>query len=401
MRLPLLFILATVCIDAMGIGLILPVMPDLIREVRGGTLGSAAVWGGVLATAFAVMQFGFGPLLGALSDRFGRRPVLLVSLAVMAADYVVMALAGTIWWLLAGRIVGGITAATQGTAAAFIADISRPEEKARNFGLIGAAFGLGFVVGPVIGGLLGAWGTRAPFWAAAALAGCNVTLGWLVMPETVTDRIRRPFRWARANPVGAFRQIGMLPGLAPLLWMVFVYGVAFFVYPAVWAYYGQAQFGWGPGMVGLSLGLYGISIAVVQGLLMGPIVARLGEARAVIWGLWVEIAAFLILFAVTDGRVALGFILLASFGSVVMPALQAILSRTAADDQQGELQGALTAINALASIVAPLLMTQIFFAFTTGPGPTLPGAPFLLSALLTTGCIALFALSRRRATVAF
>ena len=394
-RLAKTFILLTVVIDAMGIGLILPVMPDLIREVQNTDLGSAAVWGGVLATAFAVMQFLAGPFLGNLSDRFGRRPVLLVSLVAMALDYLVMAVAGTIWLLLLGRMVGGVTAATQSTASAFMADISKPEEKSANFGLIGAAFGLGFVVGPLIGGLLGAYGTRAPFYAAAALAAANALFGYLVMPETVTDRIRRPFSWRRANPLGAFRHIGALPGLRPLLLLLFCFSVAFFVYPAIWAYYGQARFGWGPGMVGLSLGLYGIMVAIVQGLLMRPILRRLGEARAVVLGLWIEVAAFLVLAFVSDGRLALAFTFLAAFGSISGPALQGIMSRTAADDQQGELQGTLTAINAVAVIVAPLLMTQIFWYFTTGPAPIeLPGAPFLLSAALTLLCIWLFGRSR-------
>ena len=394
-RLPVAFILATVLIDAMGVGLILPVMPELIREVRGADLGQAAVWGGLLATAFAVMQFIAGPTLGSLSDRFGRRPVLLVSLTALALDYLVMAVAGTIWLLLAGRIVGGVTAATHSTAMAFMADVSKPEDKAANFGLIGAAFGLGFVVGPLLGGVLGAWGTRAPFYAAALLAAANAAFGWFVMPETVTDRTRRPFLWRRANPLGAFRHIGALPGLKPLLLLSFVYSVAFFVYPAIWAYYGQARFGWGPGMVGLSLGLYGVMVAVVQGLLMRPILRRIGEARAVMLGLWIEVAAFLVLALTGDGRVALAFTFLAAFGSISGPALQGIMSRSAADDQQGELQGTLTAINAVAIIVAPLMMTQIFWYFTTGPAPfALPGAPFLLSALLTVICVWLFARAR-------
>ncbi len=199
--LPILFILITVVIDAMGIGLILPVMPDLIREVNGGDLANAAVWGGILSTVFAVMQFLFGPVVGNLVDRFGRRPVLLVALFVMALDYLVMAVAGTIWLLLLGRIVGGITAATQSTASAYMADISKPEDKAANFGLIGAAFGVGFVIGPLIGGILGEYGTRAPFYAAAALAAANMAFGWFVLPETVTDRIRRPFQLAPRQPV--------------------------------------------------------------------------------------------------------------------------------------------------------------------------------------------------------
>ncbi|MBI1415901.1 MAG: MFS transporter [Limimaricola sp.] len=394
-RLPLTFIIITIAIDAIGIGLILPVMPDLIRDVHGGDLGNAAVWGGILATAFAVMQFLCGPTLGSLSDAFGRRPVLLISLAVMAVDYLIMAVAPTIWLLLVGRIIGGITSATQSTASAYMADISKPEEKAANFGLIGAAFGVGFVVGPLMGGLLAIYGTRAPFYAAMALALANFTFGWFVMPETVTDRIRRPFNWRRANPLGAFRAIGALPGLRPLLAMIFVYGLAFFVYPAVWAYFGEERFGWGPGMIGLSLGVYGISIAIVQGVLMRPILRRLGESRAVVVGLWVEVASFIFLGFVTNGWACLAFTVVAAFGAIAGPALQAIMSKAAADDQQGELQGTLSAINAVAVIVAPLLMTQTFWYFTTGGGPYLPGAPFLLAGLLTVGSIGLFAMRPR------
>jgi len=394
-NLPLTFIFITVVIDAMGIGLILPVMPDLIREVNGGDLGQAALWGGILTTVYAVMQFSFGPLVGNLSDRFGRRPVLLTSLVVMAIDYVVMALAGAIWLLFIGRIVGGVTAATQSTAMAYVADISKPEEKAANFGLIGAAFGVGFVFGPLIGGLLASYGTRAPFYAAAVLASANFLFGYFVLPETVTDRIRRPFSWLRANPFGAFKHIGALPGLRPMLVLMFFYGVAFFVYPAVWAYYGQIRFGWGPGMVGVSLAVYGISIAVVQGVLIRPILARIGERRAVILGLIVEVAAFVFLGFVQAGWMALAFTVVAAFGAIAGPALQGIMSRTAQDNQQGELQGILTSINAIAVIIAPLIMTQTFFFFTRENAPIYsPGAPFLLSAVLTVVCIGLFLMAR-------
>ncbi|WP_322893910.1 MULTISPECIES: TCR/Tet family MFS transporter [unclassified Yoonia] len=390
-RLPVTFILISVVIDAMGIGLILPVMPSLIQEVEGAGLASAAVWGGILATIFAAMQFIFGPTLGSLSDRYGRRPVLIISLVIMAFDYVLMALAHTIWLLVIGRVIGGITAATQSTSAAYMADISKPEEKAGNFGLIGAAFGVGFVVGPLIGGLLAEYGTRAPFWAAAGLAAANAIFGYFVLPETVTDRIRRPFDWRRANPLGAFRNIGALPGLKPLLLITFVYTTAFFVYPGVWAYFGAERFGWGPGMIGLSLGVFGIGIAVVQGLLLRPIIARLGERRTVIAGLAIDVGAFIALGFVTNGWIALALTPLTALGSIAAPALQGIMSRTAADNQQGELQGTVTSINAVATILAPLLVTQTFWYFTAPQNPIyLPGAPFLLSALLVLGCIAVF-----------
>lgn len=381
----------------MGIGLIMPVMPDLIREIEGTDIANAAVWGGLLATIFALMQFFFGPTVGNLSDRFGRRPVLLISLVVMAFDYVLMALAGTMWLLVIGRIIGGITAATQSTAAAYMADISKPEEKAANFGLIGAAFGVGFVLGPILGGVLAEYGTRAPFWAAACLAAANAVFGYFVLPETVTDRIRRPFSWRRANPLGAFRHIGGLPGLKRLILILFVYAIAFFVYPGVWAYFGALQFGWSPGMIGLSLGIFGIGIAVVQGLLMKPILRRIGERNAVIAGLGIDVLAFVALGFVTNGWIALALTPLTALGSIAGPALQAIMSRSVDDNQQGELQGLVASINAVATIIAPLIVTQTFFFFTHAETAFyLPGAPFLLSAVLTLGCIAIF-VSRPRA----
>ncbi len=257
-RLPILFILITLVIDAMGIGLIMPVMPDLIRDLQGVDLASAALWGGIMAASFAVMQFLFSPTIGSLSDRFGRRRVLLVSLFFMALDYLVMAVAGTIWLLLAGRIVGGITAATQSTATAYIADISTAKDKAKNFGLVSAAFGVGFILGPLIGGLLSTFGPRAPFYAAAALATANFTFGYFILPETVTDKIRRPFEWRRANPLGAFKHIARLPGLRALLLIHFLYSIAFFVYPSVWAYFTRERFGWDGLMVGYSLAAFGI-----------------------------------------------------------------------------------------------------------------------------------------------
>ena len=400
-RLPKIFILINVMIDSMGIGLIMPVMPDLIQELEAGDLGQAAVWGGILAAIFAVMQFLFGPVIGGLSDRFGRRPVLLTALVVMAFDYVLMAVAGTVWLLVLGRIIGGITAATQSTAAAYMADISAPEDKSANFGLIGAAFGVGFVLGPLIGGVMAEYGTRAPFWAAAFLAMANAIFGYFALPETVTDRIRRPFSWRRANPLGAFKHIGALPGLGRLMVMTFVYAIAFFVYPSVWAYFGKLQFGWGPGMIGLSLGMFGIGIAIVQGVLIRPILARIGERRAVLLGLGVDVVAFIALGFVTNGWIALALTPLTALGSIAGPALQGIMSRSAPDNQQGELQGALTSINAVASIVAPLMMTQTFFYFThDNAWFYLPGAPFLLAAVLVIASIFVYlpVLQERRVT---
>ena len=392
---PLAFILATLALDAMGIGLILPVMPDLLREVSGGDLAQAAVWGGILATAYAVMQFLFGPVIGNLSDRYGRRPVLLVSLAVMAADYVVMAVTGSIWVLLAARIVGGITAATQATAAAFIADISEPEDKAARFGLMGAAFGVGFILGPLLGGLLGELGTRAPFLAAAALALANLALGALVLPETVSDRIRRPFRLSRANPFGAFAHVGRLPGVGRLLSMFFLYEFAFIVYPATWAYFTQERFGWDAGTIGLSLALFGLAIGAVQGGLIRLVIRALGERATVIYGLGFNFCAFLAMSQVTEGWMGLVLIPLTALGAVVTPALQGMMSRSAGDDGQGELQGVISSVRSVAMILSPLVMTQVFAAFTTPPLPYMPGAAFLLSMALMILCGAVFVAGRR------
>ena len=399
-RLPLAFILATVMINSMGIGLILPVMPILIEEVGGLPLAGAAVWGGILTTSYAVMQFLFGPVIGNLSDRYGRRPVMLVSLAMMAADYLVMAVAGSIWLLLAGRIVGGIAAATHSTANAFMADISAPHEKAARFGMVGAAFGAGFVAGPLLGGLLAEFGTRAPFYAAAALSGANLLFGALVMPETLPDGLRRPFRLARANPFGAFQSVGSLPGVRQLLSMFFLYQVAFMVYPAVWAYFATARFGWEPRMIGLSLAAFGIAMAAVQGGLIRVILRHLGERNTVLYGLVSNFFVFLTLAFVRDGTVALILMPLTALGAVVTPALQGIMSRAAPDDAQGELQGVVSSTAALAMVVSPLIMTQVFAAFTA-PGTPLymPGAPFLVSMTLMLACAAVF-LARPRARTA-
>ncbi|WP_420862910.1 TCR/Tet family MFS transporter [Algirhabdus cladophorae] len=389
-RLPFIFILATLTLDAMGIGLILPVMPDLIRDIDGGGISDAALWGGILATVFAVMQFLFGPFLGSLSDRYGRRPILLISLLVMAVDYVVMAVAGTMWLLLAARIVGGITAATQATAAAYIADISPPDKKAQNFGLVGAAFGAGFVFGPMIGGLLAEFGHRAPFYAAAGLATLNLIFGYFVLPETVTDRIRRPFTWGRANPFGSFKALSKLSGVGRLLLLVLIYEFAFIVYPATWAYFTQERLGWEPAMVGISLASFGISMALVQGFLIRWIIPKFGMRRTITYGFCFNFLAFLVLTMLDNGLAVLLFTPITALGAVVTPALQGMLSRKADDNQQGELQGVIASTKSVAMILSPLVMTQIFYIFTQPGNFYLPGAAFGLSALLMVVCLIVF-----------
>lgn len=390
-RLPLYFILVTVVLDAMGIGLIMPVMPDLIREVQHVALSDAAVWGGIMAATFAVMQFVFSPVLGGLSDRFGRRPVLLISMGALALDYVIMALAGSIWWLLAGRVLGGITSATHSTANAYMADITRPDDRAARFGLLSAAFGVGFVLGPMLGGLLAGFDTRAPFWVAAGLAAANFTLGLIVLPESLPVEKRRGFDWRRANPLGGLMQIGQLPGLGWMLLMLFFYSVSGYVYPAVWAYYTQAAFGWDSGLVGLSLTLYGLSMVVVQAGLVGPVMAWLGEVRVILWALVLDLAVLAAFALAGQGWMVWVLTPIAALGSIATPAIAGYMSRRAGDDQQGELQGVMASVNALSIIVAPLAMTQVFFWFTReGAAVQFPGAPFVLALVLMVVALGMF-----------
>ncbi|WP_340244180.1 TCR/Tet family MFS transporter [Sulfitobacter pontiacus] len=391
MRPAVIFIILTVMIDAMSIGLIIPVMPDLIAQVQSADLSRAALWGGVLATTFAVMQFLFSPLVGSLSDRFGRRPVLLTSLSVMALDYVLMALAGSIWLLLLGRVIGGISAATGATASAYMADITRPEKRAAAFGMIGAGFGAGFVLGPVAGGFLAEFGTRAPFWAAAVLAAGNVIFGWIVLRETVNTRSAAPLSWRRANPLGALRALGDLPGVSRLLLVYFLYHLAFAVYPSVWSYFGKAQFGWSPAMIGGSLALFGAAMAVVQGGLIRPVLHRFAERGTVLIGFACSITTFGLIATVTWGSAILILTPLAALAGVIPPALQALMSARVTPERQGALQGLLTSASALAMVVAPLVMTSVFAAFTSASTPVyFAGAPFVLSMILSVVALVLF-----------
>ena len=367
-RLAFTFIIITLTIDAMGIGLIIPVMPDLLQQIEGGDLGNAAIWGGILATVFAVMQFIFGPTIGSLSDRFGRRPVLLVSLVIIAVDFIVMGLAHSIWLLVITRIIGGIAAATQATAAAFISDISTPENRSANFGILGATFGVGFVLGPLMGGLLGEVGLRVPFFAAAALATLNLILGYFVLPETVTDQTRRPFDIKRANPLGALTQIRLIPGLSRFLLVFFLYEFAFYVYPAVWVYFAKAQFGWDSGMLGVSLASFGISVAVVEGILIRRILPWLGERRTIVLGFIFSIGIFVVLGFLTSGFWALLLAPISALGSVVIPAMRGIFANKAEANQQGEIQGIVSSTQSLAVIFAPLVLTYVFYASTRPDG---------------------------------
>ena len=395
-NLPLAFILATVGLDAVGIGIMFPVMPDLMMEVTGTSLSQSALWGGVLVTSFAVMQFLFGPVVGNLSDRYGRRPVLLVSLAVMALDYLAMALAASVWLLLVARMISGVASATHSTASAYVADISAPDDRARRFGLIGAAFGIGFIAGPVIGGLLADFGSRTPFWVAAALAGGNLIFGLLVMPESLSPNLRRPFSLARANPLSSFAAIRTLPGLGMLLTVSFIYALTFNVWGAIWSYYGKEAFGWDARWIGISLAVFGIGMALAQALLIGPMIRLYGERQTALIGMGLEVTTYGFYGFVTSGFWALVFTPVSALGGVTGPALQGMMSRQTPETQQGELAGINSSLNALAMIATPLVMTAIFAAFTAPDAPVyLPGAPFLLSAVLMVGAVLVFVAGTR------
>ncbi len=397
-NLPTVFILITVVINSIGIGLILPVMPDLIEDVQGASLSDAALWGGVLAASYAVMQFLFSPVVGNLSDRFGRRPVLLLSLFVMMLDYIVLAFAGSIWLLLLGRLIAGIAASTQSTALAYMADISAPEKRAKNFGLISAGFGVGFVLGPIIGGFLGGFDVRAPFIAAACIAGANLLLGWFLVPETLADENRRPFQWKRANPLGGVQQIGKLPGVKWLLVVMLAYQISNYVYPAIWAYYTQAAFDWDVRMVGLSLTAYGVAMAITQGVLISPIMKTLGEMRTIQYGLALNIVSLVAFGFASAGWIIWFLIPISALGAVVAPAMQSFMSRAAGNDQQGELQGVLSSIAALSMIISPLVMTQAFFWFTRDEASLfLPGAPFLVATVLMGASLVIFTVTAAQA----
>ena len=393
----ILFVFDTVLIDAIGICIIIPVMPDLLTELSDLPLNEAAYWGGYLDFVYALMQFICSPTIGNLSDRFGRRPVLLASLTALCADYIVMGLAPTLWLLFLTRVIAGIAGATYSTANAYVADVSPPEKRAQNFGLMGAGFGLGFVIGPVIGGFAGEFGTRVPFFAAAALAGLNVAYGLFVLPESLKPENRRAFSWARANPLGVARRIASIPMVAWFFVALFLFDLAHFVYPAVWSFYTKEAFRWSSAEVGLSLAFVGVGFAIVQGWLIRKILPVFGEARTAIAGFLINTAGMALIAFASAGWMIYALMPLAALGAIVTPALTGIMSNRVPDDAQGELQGAMSSIAGITMIITPIMMTQLFGRFTANDGlPYFPGAPFLAAAILMAAALVPFLIGLKR-----
>jgi DHA1 family tetracycline resistance protein-like MFS transporter len=378
------FIFLTLIIDITGLGIIIPVMPALIQQLTGETIGEAAKYAGWMLFAFAIMQFIFSPILGNLSDRYGRRPVLLTALFGFGLDYLLMAMAPSIGWLFAGRIIAGICGASITTGMAYIADISTPEKRASNFGMVGAAFGIGFIVGPVIGGLLGEYGPRIPFYAAAALTLLNWLYGYFILPESLPVDKRRKFEWKRANPFGAIKQLRRYPLLAGLLFSLFFVYIASHAVQSTWSFFTIERFKWSESMVGYSLGTAGLFVGIVQGLLIRVINPWLGPNKSVYTGMVLYFIGLTLFAFAWQGWMMFAFLVPYCLGGITGPAIQGIMSNQVPDTEQGELQGGFASMVSITSIIGPPLMTGLFAFFTSAKAPfQFAGAPFLTGALFT------------------
>lgn len=384
------FIFITILIDVIGIGIIIPIIPDLIQELTEVDNATAAWYGGLLAATYAGMQFVFAPILGGLSDAHGRRNLLLISLFGLGLDYLVIVFAPSLTWLFIARIISGICGSSVTVANAYIADVSEPKERAKNFGMIGMAFGLGFIVGPTIGGLLGEFGTRVPFMVAAAMALLNWLYGYFVVPESLDEADRRPFSWKRANPIGTFRVIFSNKIIVPLVLSLFFIYIASHATQSNWSFYTKEKFDWSALQIGLSLGFVGIMVAIVQGVLLGRVVAKIGEVKAVYLGFGFYSIGMLLLGLVTSPWMVYAVIVPYALGGFAGPSLQSLMTGHTAKNAQGELQGGLTNMMMLTAIIGPPLMTGIFGYFTH-PDQEIyfPGAPFILGAILSVLSIAI------------
>ncbi len=378
----IVFILITLMIDAIGIGIVFPIMPDLMARVGAGDTGQGAFWGGILMAAYAGALFLCGPIVGSLSDAVGRRPILIAALVMLALDYVIMALAGNFWLLLLGRTLAGLAGATYITATAYIADISKPAEKARNFGLIGAAFGIGFVLGPAIGGIAAEISLSAPFWIAAFLSAGNALFGYFVLPESLKPEKRRPFGKRDLNPFKSIYDAFRMPGLAVPLICILIFEFANMVYPTLWAFWTREVFDWPTLYIGLSLAAYGVLLALVQGGLMPVLIRFFGDFRTLLLGMTSALIG-MIGFGFTGSVTALVvFLLLAALSDLVPALMTAMASNQVDEDRQGLVQGVIASLSSVAAIAAPIVMTSLFQASVDAEGRYFPGTPFLFAALL-------------------
>ncbi|RWY54079.1 TCR/Tet family MFS transporter [Mucilaginibacter gilvus] len=374
------FIFITLLIDVIGLAIIIPVFPKLIEKLIHGNISEASRISGLLLVAYAVMQFLCSPLIGNLSDKYGRRPVLLFSLLGFGIDYLFLAFAPTIGWLFLGRVIAGITGASFTTASAYIADVSTPEKRAQNFGMIGVAFGLGFIIGPFIGGVLGKMDTHYPFYAAAALALLNAVYGFFILPESLDKEHRREFDIKRANPLGSLKQLRKYPAVINLAVCLFVIYFAAHAVQSVWTYYTIEKFKWTIDIVGYSLAFIGLSIAIVQGGLIRVIIPKLGQNRSIWVGLLLYAIGMLLFGLANQSWMMFAFMVPYAMGGIAGPALQGVMSSEVPKNEQGELQGGLTSIMSLSSIFGPWFMTYIFYYFTKPGAPVyLPGAPYFIA----------------------
>lgn len=378
------FIFITLLIDIIGFGIIIPVLPSLIQTLTHGTMSQTAKYGGWLVFAYASMQFVFSPVLGNLSDKYGRRPILLFSLFGFGIDYLFLAFAPSIFWLFIGRMIAGITGASITTAAAYIADISTPEKRAQNFGMIGAAFGLGFIIGPFLGGTLSHYGVRIPFFAAAGLSLLNWLYGYFILPESLSKENRREFDWKRANPLGALQQLNKYPVIAGLVLSITLIYISAHAVQTTWSYFTIERFKWDAKMIGYSLGVIGVCIMIVQGLLVRAVVPKLGQEKSVYIGLAFYTLGFVLFAYASTTWMMFAFTAIYCLGGIAGPSIQGLISIHVPANEQGELQGALASLMSATSVIGPLLMTNIFAYFTAKTAPIyFPGAPFLLGAFLT------------------
>lgn len=394
----LLFIFITLLVDCTGIGIIIPVVPTLIQQLTGGSVSDAATYGGWLTFAYAIMQFVFSPILGGLSDRYGRRPVLLISLLGLGIDYLFLFFAPDLWWLFVGRLIAGVCGASFTTASAYIADISTNENRAQNFGMVGAAFGLGFIVGPLLGSVFSHWGVRVPFLAAAALSLLNWIYGYFVLPESLSKENRRAFDWKRANPLGSLLHLRRYPAILGLVLSIVLIYIAGHAAQSTWTYYTMEKFKWNEQWIGYSISFVGVSVALVQGGLIRFTQKIWGSKKSVFIGLCLYVVGFTLFAFASKGWMMFAFMVPYALAGIAGPSLQSLISGNIPANEQGELQGALTSLISVTSIVGPLLMTGLFSYFTAATAPVyFPGAPFMMGAVLTLISVIIAAVSLRKA----